>query len=127
MGAAKRIPKSNNNNNDYSLILLDLCGTVMSKVGLKGFIVIVCTLIYFIFIPQNLKDEITKTWILFKGEHSDVIAVFVIISLLLLFCVQWWYYHQAIKLKDKRIEEISKEKAELQEILLERKLKSTKK
>lgn len=110
---------------DSALAFIKVCGLVMTKVGIIGFVVIVITFYIFWFVPQNLKDELTNTWLLFKCETCQNIYSILIIVLVITFMFQNWFFRQSIKLKDNRIKEISKEKTELQEKLLNKNLKST--
>lgn len=110
---------------DSALAFIKVCGLVMTKVGIIGFVVIVITFYIFWFVPQNLKDELTNTWLLFKCETCQNIYSILIIVLIITFMFQNWFFRQSIKLKDNRIKEISREKTELQEKLLNKNLKST--
>lgn len=103
-----------------------LSSMVMSKVGITGFICISIVAYIFFFVPASLKDEITKTWLLFKNPDALYIYRLILISLLVLILIQNYFYRRAIKLKDERIKEISAEKSSLQEKLLGKPLNSTK-
>lgn len=105
--------------------LIETCGVVMSKVGMIGFIVIAIVVYIYKYVPQDLKNELTKTWLLFQGPQSNIICIFIVIAIGVLFIFQQIFYHRAIKLKDQRIQELAEEKKILQEKLLNKPLKST--
>lgn len=104
-----------------------LSGMIMTKVGVVGFIVIAIVGYVYFFVPQDIKNELTNTWLLFKCDECNNQYIFLFVSLVIIFFIQWYFYHRAIKMKDKRIDEVTKEKSELQNILLAKQLKSTKK
>ena len=51
-----------------------LSSMVMSKVGVIGFLCISIVCYIFWFVPPNLKNEITKTWLLFKCEECNLLT-----------------------------------------------------
>lgn len=102
-----------------------LASMVMSKVGIIGFIVISIVTYIFFFVPQTLKNEITNTWLLFKCSECNNIYIILLVILGILVVIQNYFYRTAIKIKDGRISEITREKSALQEKLLNKKLNST--
>ncbi len=122
MASIKPKPKDKNRIAEF----YKLSSMVMSKVGISGFICISIVAFIFFFVPANLKDEITNTWLLFKNKDAIQIYRLILVSLLVLILIQNYFYRKAIKMKDDRIKEISLEKSSLQEKFLNKKLNSTK-
>jgi H+/Cl- antiporter ClcA len=109
-----------------SIAIMQGLGAVMNKVGIVGFIILSITVYIFAFLSQDKKDQLTDTWLLFKCGECNPLYIILITSLLALLLIQSYFYRKAYQQKDQRIEEISKEKTKLQEILLNKKLKSSK-
>jgi hypothetical protein len=96
--------------------VFEALGIVMSRVGIVGFAVLSIVIYIFWFVPQEKKNEITDTWLLFKTSCS--FSVGINISLLILFIIQQYFYGRQVKAKTERIDELSIERNKLQELLI---------
>lgn len=97
----------------------------MTRVGMMGFIVISIVSYIFWFVPQEQKNEITNTWILFKCKECQYPYIGFCGLLSIVLIGNFIFTQKALKLKDERIKEITKEKSELQSKLLNKKLNSS--
>lgn len=121
----KKQTQNSSKNKDRVAEFYKISSAVMSKVGIIGFVCISFVAYVFYFVPQDKKNEVTDTWLLFKCKECNYVYILFLLSLCVLFVFQNYFYRKAIKLKDARIREISKEKSDLQEKLLNKKLNST--
>lgn len=98
----------------------------MSKVGLVGFVAIALITYIFFYVPQELKNELTRKWLHLEGS-GNIIGPFLVLIALITIIGQHFYYQSASKNKDKRIEELAEEKTKLQQAQIKKPLKSSKK
>lgn len=94
-------------------LILDLCGLLMTRVGVIGFLIIAYVGYIYMFVPQNLKNELTRKWLLLDGldikEHYCIVIVFIVII-----SIQYLYYEHYIKQMNKRIDVLMQENTRLQ-------------
>lgn len=117
--------KANKSSSESVISFYKIASLVMTKVGTAGFICISIIAYVFFYVPQNLKDELTNTWLLYKCADCNYIYISLILVLSVLFFVQSIVYRKVLKMKNDRIKEITKERSELQEKLLNKKLKTS--
>lgn len=102
--------------------VFDFCGSLMSRVGTVGFIVIAGVVFVYYFSNESQKKEIIDTWVLMKNPLSINISIG--INLIMFAALIFHNYHYKFKVKLLRIrnDEITEEKNSLQEILLKKAL-----
>ncbi len=93
--------------------ILDQCGLLMTRVGVIGFLIIAYVGYIYLFVPQNLKNELTRKWLLLEGldlkEHYFIVILFIVII-----GIQYLYYEHHIKIKNRKIDELIQENIRLQ-------------
>jgi hypothetical protein len=92
-----------------------------SRIGIFGTVVIsLLTLFILRGTAAQHSEFIDKFFLLKWGGHGGFYYCFIITCLLVLFCVQHFYYKQRIKLKEERITELLNERDRLQNKLLKK-------
>ncbi|MEM9679473.1 MAG: hypothetical protein AAF901_04045 [Bacteroidota bacterium] len=99
---------------------------ILKEVGTPGFITIVLTSVFLIWGTLVQKREFIDRFILLKNTNQNPYpCVIVVVGLLALLLLSSIYSAKMLKLRKEENNRIGKEKSELQQILLEKKLKSS--
>jgi p-aminobenzoyl-glutamate transporter AbgT len=106
--------------------ILKLLSGLFKELGLPGFVVVIVVFIFFVWGTPDQKKEFIDRFVLMKGAETDPFPFcLIVLVLVLLLVIGWVYFKKHIKMYEDEIQRLSKEKSELQEKLIEKRLKSS--
>jgi hypothetical protein len=121
----KKQAKTDDGIDDKFFIGFRILAKIVNEVGIPGFLVTLFAIILIFFSSKVQKSEIIDTWILFKTIDGCRRMLFVIIALMFVIVFEFIYNRRTAKDSKERIDLISKEKNNLQELLSGRNFSSS--
>lgn len=100
--------------------------TIVKEVGIPGFMVVFVASIFVLFASGEQKREFIDSYILIKNVSQNPFpCILVVLFLLVMLVLQNIYFTQTLKAKKEELLRCGKEKSELQQLLIKKRLNSS--